>query len=113
MASKLGDILEKVKVEAPSPGDSSADLVVICGEDVHRLHSALLASKAGFFEAALNAPMVEREEGKINIRGVEPEIFKKVLSSSTSRTLSSSVRMSSRGCSTPRTTSTSPSSRPR
>ena len=79
MASKLGDILEKVKVEAPSPGDSSADLVVICGEDVHRLHSALLASKAGFFEAALNAPMVEREEGKINIGGVEPEIFKKVV----------------------------------
>ena len=79
MASKLGDIKEKFELDAPSPGDSSADLVVICGEDVHRLHSALLASKAGFFEAAFNAPMEEREEGKIHIREVEPEIFKKVV----------------------------------
>ena len=77
-----GDVnghLEKTKLDTPSPGDSSADVVVVCREDVYRLHIALLASKAGFFEAALNAPMVEREEGKIHIREMESEIFKNVV----------------------------------
>ena len=71
--------LEKTNFDALKPGDSSADVVVVCEEDVHMLHSTLLASKAGFFEAALSSPMVERSEGKINIREVEPDIFKKVV----------------------------------
>ena len=44
-----GDVLadlEKTNLDALSPGNVFADVVVVCGEDVHRLHSALLASKA-------------------------------------------------------------------
>ena len=75
------EVPEPKKIEEKDliPGDVTADVVVICGEDAHRLHSDLIASKAVFFKVALSTPMVERVESKIQIKGVEPEIFKKVV----------------------------------
>ena len=56
-----------------------ADVIILCGEDTHHLHSRRLADKSSFFKTALDIPMVEKKENKIEIKEVDPKIFKKVI----------------------------------
>lgn len=56
------------------------DVTVLCGLDEHSLHSSLLSSKSLFFAAMLEAPMVEKEQRQVNLKDVDPKVFRKVVS---------------------------------
>ena len=73
MSAELCEGMAKVRVE------EAADVTVVCGEDTYHLHSDLLAAKSRFFATALNIAMVEKREGKVVVKGVKPETFKKVV----------------------------------
>jgi len=55
------------------------DVTVTCGPLALPLHSFLLATDSKFFAAMLDAPMVEKERKKINIKDVDHEVFEKVI----------------------------------
>jgi len=65
--------MAKVQVE------EAADVTVVCGEDTYHLHADLLAAKSRFFATALDIAMVEKREGKVVVKEVKPETFKKVV----------------------------------
>jgi len=51
------------------------DVIVVCGEETHQLHSWRLAHKSKFFKTALDIPMKEKQEKKIEVKEVDPVIF--------------------------------------
>jgi len=55
------------------------DVTVTCGSLTLPLHSFLLATDSKFFATMLDAPMVEKERKKINIKDVDHEVFEKVI----------------------------------
>ena len=57
----------------------AANVTVVCGEDTYHLHADLLAAKSRFFATALDIAMVEKREGKVVVKEVKPETFKKVV----------------------------------
>ena len=57
----------------------AADVTVVCVEDTYHLHADLLAAKSRFFATALDIAMVEKREGKVVVKEVKPETFKKVV----------------------------------
>ena len=73
MSMELCEGMAKVRVE------ETADVTVVCGEDIYHLHADLLAAKSRFFATALDIAMVEKQEGKVVVKGVKPETFKKVV----------------------------------
>ena len=73
MSAELCEGMAKVRVE------EAADVTVVCGEDTYHLHADLLAAKSRFFATALDIAMVEKQEGKVVVKGVKPETFKKVV----------------------------------
>ena len=73
MSMELCEGMAKVRVE------EAADVTVVCGEDIYHLHADLLAAKSRFFATALDITMVEKQEGKVVVKEVKPEIFKKVV----------------------------------
>ena len=60
--------------------EACGDVIVVCGEDIHHLHSSTLAQKSNFFKTALDIPMKEKEEKKIEVKEVDPAIFHCVIS---------------------------------
>ena len=73
MSMELCEGMAKVRVE------EGADVTVVCGEDTYHLHADLLAAKSRFFATALDIAMVEKQEGKVVVKGVKPETFKKIV----------------------------------
>ena len=73
MSMELCEGMAKVRVE------ETADVTVVCGEDIYHLHADLLAAKSRFFATSLDIAMVEKQEGKVVVKGVKPETFKKVV----------------------------------
>jgi len=59
--------------------EERADVTVVCGEDTYHLHSKRLAQKSKFFKTALDVPMKEKKEKKIEVKDVDPKIFGKVI----------------------------------
>ena len=51
-------------------GNPSADLTIICGSDIFRVHKGLLSHRSPVFSAMLNCDMREAREGEINIRNM-------------------------------------------
>ena len=65
--------------ERVEPNDETADITVLCGETNFKLHSELMCKKSNFFKVALDIPMTEKKEKRVEIRDVEIEIFQKVI----------------------------------
>ena len=65
--------------ERLKPNDETADITVLCGETTFKLHSELMSTKSNFFKAALDMPMKEKKEKRVEIKHVEIEIFQKVI----------------------------------
>eukprot|EP00092_Neocalanus_flemingeri_P005865 GFUD01006313.1.p1 GENE.GFUD01006313.1~~GFUD01006313.1.p1 ORF type:complete len:280 (-),score=75.05 GFUD01006313.1:134-949(-) len=61
------------------PEDETADLTVCCGEQTWLLHSDLMAKNSDFFKTAIDVPMKEKAENKIEIVDMEQDIFGKVV----------------------------------
>jgi len=55
------------------------DVTVVCGEVIYHLNADLLAAKSRFFATALDIAMVEKQMGRITVKEVKPETFKKVV----------------------------------
>ena len=47
----------------------------MCGEETHHLHSWRLAHKSKFLKTALDIPMKEKQEKKIEVKEVDPVII--------------------------------------
>lgn len=73
------------------------DVRVTCGPLTLRLHSVKLAANSRFFAAMLEAPMVERESGKVAVKYVDPEVFKKVIGFAYTKQLSFDMEMQLEG----------------
>ena len=65
-------IVEEDSEEKP---EDCADVMVVCGEDTYHLHSRRLVHMSNFFKTALDIPMKEKEEKKIEVKEVDPAIF--------------------------------------
>jgi len=84
-----GKVSKKAKLEVEVEGvhevegvqevADAPDVRVTCGPLTLRLHSFKLAANSRYFAAMLDTPMVERGSGKIAVKGVNPEVFKKVI----------------------------------
>ena len=59
--------------------EACGDVIVVCGEDIHHLHSWRLVQKSNFFKTALDIPMKEKQEKKIEVKEVDPDIFQIVI----------------------------------
>ena len=55
--------------------ENCEDVIVVCGEDIHHLHSWRLVQKSNFFKTALDIPMKEKREKKIEVKEVDSAIF--------------------------------------
>ena len=55
--------------------EDCGDVIVVCGENIHHLHSWRLAKKSNFFKTVLDIPMKEKQEKKIEVKKVDPAIF--------------------------------------
>lgn len=80
--SGISEEMEKVKIVEGFKEEAvneTSDLVVLCGEDTYHLNSGKLSGKSMFFRMALDTPMLEKKERKIEIKVVDDQIFKKVI----------------------------------
>ncbi|KAH7111835.1 hypothetical protein B0J11DRAFT_598511 [Dendryphion nanum] len=53
-----------------------SDLTVTCGQDIYKVHKAIICSRAVFFANAIKFPGKESEEKTVDLPGDEPEIIK-------------------------------------
>ena len=65
-------------MSSPTFGDEF-HVTVVCGGDTYHLHSDMLTAKSKFFATALDIAMVEKQMGRIIVKEVSPETFKKVV----------------------------------
>jgi len=77
--SRKMENIPKLEEDLKEKDEERADVTVVCGEDTYHLHSKRLAQKSKFFKTALDIPMKEKQEKKIEVKDVDPEIFGKVV----------------------------------
>ena len=70
---------ELVKAMPALLGSKLEEVTVVCGEDTHQLHSAMLAANSKFFATATKVPVAENVTRKIVVNDVKQETFRKVV----------------------------------
>ncbi|KAF5620786.1 amino acid transport GAP1 [Fusarium sp. NRRL 52700] len=59
--------------------ETYSDLVITCGDDVHRVHKAIICPRSLFFTAACNANFIEGQEGRINLPEDDPNAVRDMI----------------------------------
>ncbi|RSL47916.1 hypothetical protein CEP54_013171 [Fusarium duplospermum] len=56
-----------------------SDLTIVCGEDRHRVHKAIVCTRSSFFNSACNSGFQEAETGIIHLHEDDPLVVKMML----------------------------------